>query len=403
MRRLIAFAGLFLSLSAHPQSLENRMAGHAAVLENDSDFAALDDALRDKRIVIIGEAGHWDGTTFAIRAKLTQHLIDNLGFDAIGFETSGFLESQMLPGLTEELFDIKFDMARFGQASLWNNTTECRQIMDAINRGEIPFFGFDRDYYYPPYLIELLLKELYPEYAFDRKKFEELYNRIIDWNDDRTMASEEDIYMDKTLREIANLCVSRPAADEYKRDLLRQGVKNIRWMPYADSKIKRDPTLEIPDDHHLLWHANNLRDAMMADNIEWYLERNPDKKVVIWCANFHGARDISQVEYPKLPGYYMRLKLMGEYLSDKYGDQLYSLAFASWRMEPDDLEAVLAERGVDYGFLDFTPLRKNTEFTAEPFKSSVIGYKSGYWMNVFDGIYFHKKQEPPTPIIVIAE
>lgn len=63
------------------QAIESRVADRVAILRDDSDYAALDSVLKDKRIVILGEAGHQDGTTFGIRSKLTRHLIDDFGFD----------------------------------------------------------------------------------------------------------------------------------------------------------------------------------------------------------------------------------------------------------------------------------------------------------------------------------
>lgn len=39
--------------------------------------------------------------------------------------------------------------------------------------------------------------------------------------------------------------------------------------------------------------ANQMRDTQMAENVLWYMDQFPNEKIIVWCANFHGAKDIS--------------------------------------------------------------------------------------------------------------
>ena len=146
--------------------------------------------------------------------------------------------------------------------------------------------------------------------------------------------------------------------------------------------------------------ANNYRDRQMADNLIWYLDRNPDKKVIVWCANFHGAKDISEIDYPQDSLLYYRTRLMGEHLADKYGDKLYSIAFTTsepvTQNEPiGDLEKELAKGKYDYGFIDFTVLRRHPDYLGKKFNSSIIRRKNGRFHVTWDGVYYIRKEHLP--------
>lgn len=144
----------------------------------------------------------------------------------------------------------------------------------------------------------------------------------------------------------------------------------------------------------------------MAENVEWYLDHHPDRKVIIWAANFHGAKKIDQIEYGKEPepDLYKKFVLLGEHLENAFPGQVYSLAFTSGggstgffyandstAIVPDttSMEFQLSQRGMEYGFCD---LNQKKDWADMVFNSSIFGdCKAGKWARAFDGVYFIKE------------
>lgn len=394
--------------TAQRVSLEEKIGRHAVALENDSSFGALDEVLKDKRIVILGEASHFEGRTFEIKYKLVRHLIDSLGFDILGLECGGFLECLVLPHkdqVCHDLFSTDFHIKYAWPATIWAEAVECQPLIESMMRGDIPFYGFEANgSAIPIYCLSSLLSDIDKEFASvcDWKKLSGIFSKAVAQYvfPDRAVSGEDDLYFRESISKIKNRCDKLLAEGKIDKDLLDiavQGIKNIR-AAYNGGKIHRHGDLPFEQDYEAIIVANNIRDQLIADNIIWYLERNPDKKMVIWCANFHGARDISQSEYPAYPDMYMRTRLMGEHLAETYGDQLYSLAFTYPSGNKDEIEKYLAVQGMDYGFIDFSALRYKNDYFDKEFKSNCIGYKSGKWQHIFDGIYFIRQPKMSTKL-----
>lgn len=156
----------------------------------------------------------------------------------------------------------------------------------------------------------------------------------------------------------------------------------------------------------------NIRDKQMAENFIWYKKRHENAKIIVWAANFHGAKKIRAVRYKKKkPTYYDDCVLFGEYLYNALGDEVYSIAFTSSRGEsarvfeekvekidaPEGtLEQQLENKEIEYGFIDFSAIRKaHPELKNKKFNSTMLGHdpKPGKWLNVFDGVFFIQKNE----------
>jgi erythromycin esterase-like protein len=57
------------------------------VMNDKSDYSFLDNVLKNKRIVLLGEQTHGDGATFDEKVKIVKHLNNTLGFNTIVFES----------------------------------------------------------------------------------------------------------------------------------------------------------------------------------------------------------------------------------------------------------------------------------------------------------------------------
>ncbi|GHV23917.1 hypothetical protein FACS1894174_10120 [Bacteroidia bacterium] len=140
------------------------------------------------------------------------------------------------------------------------------------------------------------------------------------------------------------------------------------------------------------------RDSQMAENINWIIENFPEEKFTVWCANFHGAKDISQTRYPTDSLLYFAFQSMGETVCSLHGDKIYSLAFTSLDPSPEkrgNLETEISETtgNAPYAFINFEPLRFADGYRDKEFESNVIMKKRGKWLYIFDGLYYIRDQE----------
>ena len=126
--------------------------------------------------------------------------------------------------------------------------------------------------------------------------------------------------------------------------------------------------------------------------------------MIIWAANFHGAKAISQIKYGKEPDHdlYDKYTLLGEHLANMFPDQVYSIAFTSsnfddYQADTTSIEHQFDLKNANFGFLDFSKI-KNIDNTA--FNSTTLGYhnKTGYWSKSFDAMFFIKDQKKSTII-----
>lgn len=399
----LLFLLCMLSVSCTSYSIEKQIASKVLPLKDACDFSKLNDILKDKRIVILGEASHYDGTSFEIRSKLVKYMCQYLGFQVLGLETFGFTVSNVFysPLSSVPAFDINPNWS-----PLWVNTVECQPLIKAINEGEIEVFGFDVDNNNNEITIDCLqqlVERWNPPFAssVDWKELKEIYNEIISISSDTTSVSiNKQQQLTETLNTIKNYIhkntkVTSPSI----ADTLLQCIRNIRSQ-YCMSYYYAQ-TSHFTTDPEAILAVSNIRDKQMAENIIWYMKKYPDKKAVIWCANFHGAKDISQAETiggdPTLPE---RYKTMGEYLAEEFGENLYSIAFTSPSADPGqyDFESEATSGGSGFGYIDFVPLRYDKRFFDQAFMANPIGYKSGKWMHMFDGMYIIKEQKRSTPL-----
>ena len=390
------------------QTVEANIASNLITLENNNSFDKLDRFVKDKRIVILGEAGHWNGATFEVKVNWIKHLHKKCGFDIIAMEGLS-----PLPAYLSKLKDFQCPW-NISNIWGWAENKENQLLLSMIASGELSAVGIDLPSYYftassqnftYPDVLRLAIKRIDIENIckIDWNRLTELYIRYLSsfnsGNTKKCNTSDLAEMMD-LFAQIEQYTVLLSKKHEADAHIIYQSLKNNK-IEFQCGFYNSNPANIDLNTVHLF---NNFRDRQMADNLIWYLDRHPDKKVIVWCANFHGARNISEIDYPQDSLLYYRTQLMGEHLADKYGDELYSIAFTTSEPISKDmsigvLEKELATSKCDYGFIDFTALRYHPDYFGKKFNSSIIRRKNGRFHVAWDGVYYIRKEHKATPVL----
>ncbi len=397
---LLLMAGVvFISCGIQPD--EKKLADQfMAFSDEEASFAPIKAAVKDKRIVILGEAGHADGKTFEIKSKLIEFLNVSNEYDVV-LEGMGFLDGAVLQGVLPPLcIDSNYLDVANAWYGLWSQTKEASSLVEAMRSGKVRYWGMDcqpslSDYFLIPYLLASSpsVSSVLGGNAFD--SLMAIQDRMIGM--DTTLIHNELDYFDLKMNQ------ARKALEE-ETDLEKKAILDMT----IDNALAFLGQVRLGFTE---WDAQNeginIRDRQMAENVEWYLNHFPERKVIIWTANFHGAKQINQIDYGKEPDpdLYNKYVLCGEHLEKAFPGQVYSLAFTSGggsegyfytndstAIVPDStsMEFQLRQLGMEYGFCD---LSQRKDWADMVFNSTILGYdcKPGKWARAFDGIFYMKE------------
>lgn len=409
---LILFA---LSSCCNKTSIESQLSDKFTTYNEYSEsFETLADFVKDKRVVILGECGHGDGRTFEIKSEIVRYL-DSVGDYTLILEGmnpfDGAILNKELPVLIINKSGLNIQNCWYG---LWSQTKEAAELADAMDKNKIDFYGMDVQpsycsYFQIAYLSNLFYSDsIMKQWLFDYnwEKLLEIDNKLHQYND--SLINESDYpYYDSSLLAMRNKLSDNDVS--FNKDAVLLLIDNMLSFSHQ-AKCGFSITCDSCIDRGIM-----IRDRQMADNVAWYINHHPEKKIIIWAANFHGAKDISHIKYGKEPNpdLYDKYTLLGEHLANMFPNQVYSIAFTSgggevgyfnqdesYPIQPDStsVEFALRQRGINYGYLDFG---SHPEFEDIPFHSILLGYhnKIGKWVKSFDAIFYIKEQHRATQVI----
>lgn len=406
-RTLLICAAIFLISSCVKEYDENYVAGKFVSPDNRYDlYKLIEKYSKDKRIIILGECGHGDGKTFEIKSEIVRYL-DSIGDYTLILEGMNPFDGAIL---NEELpvLIINTSWLNVGSSwnSLWSKTEEASKLVDAMDKHQIDFYGMDvNPSYCNNFEIAYLSNLFYSDSIMKQNMFDYNWKRLLDINKNMLNLNDsviQDIdyqYYDSSLLAMKNKLNNENVS--FNKDAVSLLIDNmLSFSNHAKCGFSNtcDSCINC---------GNTIRDRQMADNVAWYLNHHPEKKVIIWAANFHGAKAISQIKYDQEPDpeLYEKYTLLGEHLANMFPDQAYSVAFTSgggevgyfnqdesYPVKPDStsVEFALLHRNIKYGYLDFGT---HPEFENVPFHSILLGYhnKIGKWAKSFDAIFYIKE------------
>ena len=365
--------------------------------ENFQGFEQLKDEIGDAQIVMLGEQSHTDATTFETKIKLIKYLHQEMGFDILAFE-SGIYGCDRAWSMMQEGHDVKDAFAKgiFNTWSVLNLFNSLYQYFEKEMALGTPLMltGFD------PQIISKLAADYFDK---DLTAF---------------LATIDDASYQK---EIQQLQLFINESRKGKRIKKNKAIQNIAFLQKTIGLIKNKPSTANSD----LWIQSlkslevfisdtyletNNRDQQMAENLIWLKEKYPDKKIICWGATSHFLYNSSTIQLQNekmqkaVGDYYHETTMMGDYLKEKYGDDLYTIGFIAHEgtfgynrthtIEPpseNSLEHLIGQAANDNYFLSLKDL------SLEGYLSRPLAHQNmkSDIAKVMDGVVFNRHMRRP--------
>lgn len=336
-------------------------------------------------VVLLGENGHGDGATIAIRAKLVPELVRRCGFSAIVFESSyyDFAELARTTSPTDH-YDRQKLLSAVG--GIWSPYSEFFPLADWLTRqspSKLAIAGIDdqigmRGAFYsltgmPAQLSALSAKE-------DRAKCQSLF-ALSGWRGLNPNAQhvQRDLCLVGALGSLAG-------RNDYE-------ARHLRAM--AEAFRRANARSSLVGDEYVA-----ARDQAMADNLDAFRKSLPrGTKILVWTANSHAA----------IGGYGVG-KPLGQIARARYGSDVFSVGFSAaggqyrWsRTEVRDVPEAPANS------LETQILRGRASAVAANGRLASLGVISGAalswhkmitadWSKLFDAVFVLSREKPTTRV-----
>lgn len=289
--------------------------------ENFEGFERIKNEIGDAQIVMLGEQSHSDATTFETKIKLIKYLHQEMDFEILAFE-SGIYDCHRAWSMIQSGHNVKDALAK-GIFPIWSTLEELNPLYDYIEqqlKREKPlmFAGFDSqitgrlaaDYFAKDLIAYLATFENAGLYQKEIEQLGLFINKIRKGKKIKKKGAINNIAFLQKLMEII--------AHKQKDDLSDFWVQSLKSLEVSIS------------DTHL---KTDNRDKQMAANLVWLKEKYPNKKIICWGATSHFLYNSSLIQMEskliqKVAGnYYRNHSMMGDYIKEKYGDDVYTIGF----------------------------------------------------------------------------
>ena len=362
---------------------------------NYSDLAFLKDIVASKKIIILGEQQHGDGSSHLIKIRLIQFLHEHCGFHSLIMETSMFDTFLLAENIESEPDNVDFAVALH---PFWGETAESTFLKNhLLSTDNFKIYGMD-------------IQPTGSDSKFRIQKIREIISTV-----DTSLFDKYSLLF-SILSKINILRYKKQAdllPDGQKDSILFQMNEIINDLSSADIPDVRQIQLKQFFSNLRLWlqskwflSANrqiSLRDSLMAQNF-FFLDSINQKigKNIIWTANSHGIYNDSLLED--------NYKRFGNYLKEKYQDSIYVISITSYKgytgtlyRSNDSLlinesvyqscEKLMHNLNKDYLFYDFSSKENLKEYS---FSLKCLGHNNidSYWAQMTDGLIFIDNMKP---------
>lgn len=365
----------------------------------DVNFSFLDSEITLENIVVLGEAGHGDGTTFDYKLKAIKYLHEKKGFNYLVMEGGSLYALNKIVNFPLDTADLTLEYRR-SIFPVWAFAQEFIATLNYVGRNRIKLLGIEsqqsvmNNQYFPEDLAKILNLEKDEEFL----KFADLYLKIL-MNDFKTFK------VDTVNHFFQNYLIHLEKEINSK---IKSDQRPILLNTLASIKVTLKNSFYDPTKLNDIAAINNARDSMMFEN--FLVQYDPSEKYIIWTATFHGVKNIHEIFYNDSSDVYQRQKLFGSYLNEAFPENSYVLAFNSgngevgtalsnnrFKIDPCDncyIENILDPYKSDV-FLSFKELAGNYYLDSKLINSTLFGVPhEGKWFKQIDGLIYINKMQP---------
>ncbi|GAA4825180.1 hypothetical protein GCM10023331_07000 [Algivirga pacifica] len=343
----------------------------------------------DARVVFLGEIMHSEGNIFEHKQKLIELLYQEKGFNKIAFESSFYAFNRKAEH--DSLYRNYLNRAIF---PIWTQAKEFQPTLSWLEtHRDVNVTGFDAqmtsgtpsDY----------LTERWKGYIPQQQEISwEQVGEIISQLDDLSVGyySKTIDYFSKEKRKTfeqlyeATMTLSDQGEEAYVKQEILSAKAMFDWYRTEKIYLKNAETWIAKD--------GNGRDLQMAKNLLFYLEQNPDAKVICWGASGHFAKGFQAVKQEELNAFIP----MGETVVKALGaEAVRSYAYTTGKGEYKRWFEMYSEEvpTPPSNSLEGRLLSEGTSTTFIPLKDSVFVSTNmeftpveGNWSEVFDGMVY---------------
>lgn len=383
-----------------------------------TDLAFFKEVIGSKRVVMLGEMTHGDGSTFKAKARLIRFLHQEMGFDMIAWE-SGLYDCHK--AWTEIQAGTKGrEAARNSINMLWSATSQVYPVFNywdvdvtplELIGFDIQFFGKYKSYFTTDFGTYLKASDPTFEASSDWVDLSRELVTLFSYYDAPTVLESIDFeIIDNGLSDLSTRLQTFNQDNEapllLQKDFWLQATESTQ--AYAEFM----KLLLIEKDYKV---AGVLRDKYMGANLNWMINKFSDKKIIVWGATTHIARNGNEVawhdpETDKFSIVAPEYISMGNYVNEANSSQVYTIGFSAydgklydWTKTEDvdvveplagSMEDLLGEIGNDFAFVNYRGTLApwmSEAFVSKPFGN---GNQLGLWPEILDGLFYIRTMEP---------
>jgi erythromycin esterase len=399
-------------------NVKDSICKNSFVIDINSDrnnFNFLNEILGNKKIVILAEAKHGDGTSQWIIAKMMKFLIDSLNFKVVVLENGNvdvnYFQSRLLHSenirqgniyLSSYFLDRKpgFDLLPFFQTRIKEKKinffgmdfqVRVDSAIDSLLGETCTFFSCNENLIDNPFTS--LLRKL-PNFG---------YKAYLDSSSVEMLITKIDIIIDS----LSNAKQTRLKQSE---NLIRQWMNMKYFITWLNRRFNFTNDTNDPKVTTTYYAA---RDSAMAENLVWMISNlYPNEKIIVNVSAYHASRSGEKVDGFTECCKAQNVKTFGELLAQtKLKDDIYSIAFISSKghtgvtnkeisklpsLKKNSLEYFFSKCKFNSAFFDFRLNKRKYEWLNEKFfMAPFFGrYLKGNWAEVFDGIVYINEMKP---------